>query len=723
MSTPTSDVVPARPGAASRGRRRFLGEILVAQGIISQGQLDDALERQKATKNVRIGRMLIDLGYVTEALLADAVADQLRLPTVDLASVEISPEALQRVPRDLALKHRILPWMVDGRDLYLITADPTDMATIDAIGFKTGMRIKPVVAVESELGSAIERHYAPEEVQQVATTEAINLADQLAVVDEDDPSTGTSEDELERSAQAGPVIRLVNSVLADAIRAGATGIHIEPQQKGVSLRYRIDGALRHVITMPKRSQAKIVSRIKFTAHMDVAERRKPQEGRTRIVLNGASYDMRVSTMPTADGEKVVIRIVALDRATLAFDELGIEADTLEELKSLLRRPQGLMLVAGPAGSGKTTTLYAALSFLTSETTNIVTIEDPIEYRLAGVNQVAVSDRAGLTLALGLRSLLRQDPNVVMVGELRDLETAQIALEAAQTGQLVLSTIAAGDAAGAAARLVEMGVPAYMVASSLVGVIGQRLVRRLCACQQVQHGAHAHSGCEHCGFSGYRGRTAVVELLRVTPRIRRALTSGATADDVRAVALGGGMRTMLEDGERKVARGVTTSEELLRVVPPREIDDGAPCAAGAVSPQAPDRHGAAGRRRPRILVVDADVAWTDRIRAVLSREPIDVAVAATPADTLAVVNRDPPDLIVMELRGMPGLTGLELLRRLRANLATVRTGVFFLTNVDDPEAEVRALDAGADDYLRAPVNPELLLGRVRRALMRMHLLSS
>ena len=313
MSTPTSDVVPARPGAASRGRRRFLGEILVAQGIISQGQLDDALERQKATKNVRIGRMLIDLGYVTEALLADAVADQLRLPTVDLASVEISPEALQRVPRDLALKHRILPWMVDGRDLYLITADPTDMATIDAIGFKTGMRIKPVVAVESELGSAIERHYAPEEVQQVATTEAINLADQLAVVDEDDPSTGTSEDELERSAQAGPVIRLVNSVLADAIRAGATGIHIEPQQKGVSLRYRIDGALRHVITMPKRSQAKIVSRIKFTAHMDVAERRKPQEGRTRIVLNGASYDMRVSTMPTADGEKVVIRIVALDR--------------------------------------------------------------------------------------------------------------------------------------------------------------------------------------------------------------------------------------------------------------------------------------------------------------------------------------------------------------------------------------------------------------------------
>jgi type IV pilus assembly protein PilB len=673
MSTPTSDVVPARPGAASRGRRRFLGEILVAQGIISQGQLDDALERQKATKNVRIGRLLIDLGYVTEALLADAVADQLRLPTVDLASVEISPEALQRVPRDLALKHRILPWMVDGRDLYLITADPTDMATIDAIGFKTGMRIKPVVAVESELGSAIERHYAPEEVQQVATTEAINLADQLAV--------------------------------------------------GVNLRYRIDGALRHVITMPKRSQAKIVSRIKFTAHMDVAERRKPQEGRTRIVLNGASYDMRVSTMPTADGEKVVIRIVALDRATLAFDELGIEADTLEELKSLLRRPQGLMLVAGPAGSGKTTTLYAALSFLTSETTNIVTIEDPIEYRLAGVNQVAVSDRAGLTLALGLRSLLRQDPNVVMVGELRDLETAQIAFEAAQTGQLVLSTIAAGDAAGAAARLVEMGVPAYMVASSLVGVIGQRLVRRLCACQQVQHGAHAHSGCEHCGFSGYRGRTAVVELLRVTPRIRRALTSGATADDVRAVALGGGMRTMLEDGERKVARGVTTSEELLRVVPPREIDDGAPCAAGAVSPQAPDRHGAAGRRRPRILVVDADVAWTDRIRAVLSREPIDVAVAATPADTLAVVNRDPPDLIVMELRGMPGLTGLELLRRLRANLATVRTGVFFLTNVDDPEAEVRALDAGADDYLRAPVNPELLLGRVRRALMRMHLLSS
>jgi len=574
----TADPLPVPPPLRipARNRRRFLGEMLVAQGIISPEQLEEALRLQKkADKATRIGRLLVELGYVTELQLADLIADQFRLPSADLTTLEVSPDAVARVPRELAVKHRCLPLLVEGRDLHLITADPTDVQALDAIGFKTGLRVRPVVAAESEVASAIERYYAVsgETTSQVSLDTAA-LADQLAVVDEaDGDAAANSEEELERAAQTGPVIRLVNSIIADAIRAGASDIHVEPQQKGVNLRYRVDGALRHVITMPKRSQAKIVSRVKIVSHMDIAERRKPQDGRTRIVVGGSAYDLRVSTLPTADGEKVVVRILAQDRAKISLEELGFDEESLAFFRDLLRRPQGLILVTGPTGSGKTSTLYAALNYLASETTNIVTIEDPIEYRLAGINQVAVSDRAGLTFATGLRSILRQDPNIVMVGEIRDVETAHIAFQAAQTGHLVLSTLHTNDAPSAVTRLVEMGVPAYLVASSVIAVQAQRLVRRLCACRTALPDGRAEPvGCEACRHTGYRGRVAVHELLRLTPRVRTALLSHASSDFVRQVARASGMRTMFEDGERKIALGVTTMEEVLRVVPPPEKEE-------------------------------------------------------------------------------------------------------------------------------------------------------
>jgi type IV pilus assembly protein PilB len=549
--------------------------MLVAQGIISPDQLEEVLRLQKSDKGTRIGRLMVELGYVTELQLADLIADQLRLPSVDLATLDISADAVSRIPHDLAVKHRCLPWMVEGRDLHLLTADPTDVQALDTIGFKTGLRVRPVVAAESEVIGAIERHYAAAgEVTSQVGLETAALADQLAVVDEEDGDPApNSEEELERAAQAGPVIRLVNSIIADAIRAGASDIHVEPQQKGVTLRYRVDGALRHVITMPKRSQAKIVSRVKIVAHMDIAERRKPQDGRSRIVVGGDAYDLRVSTLPTADGEKVVVRILAQDRAKISLEELGFDEESLAFFRDLLRRPQGLILVTGPTGSGKTSTLYAALNFLASETTNIVTIEDPIEYRLAGINQVAVSERAGLTFATGLRSILRQDPNIVMVGEIRDVETAHIAFQAAQTGHLVLSTLHTNDAPSAVTRLVEMGVPAYLVASSVIAVQAQRLVRRLCACRRpLPDGRAEPVGCESCRHTGYRGRVAVHELLRLTPRVRTALLSHASSDFLRQVARASGMRTMFEDGERKITLGATTMEEVLRVVPPPEKED-------------------------------------------------------------------------------------------------------------------------------------------------------
>lgn len=719
---------PSYDARAAQGpkvnRRRRLGEMLITQGIISPDQLTEVLELQRTEKSTRIGQLLIELGYVTETQLADLIADQLRLPSADLTSIELSPDAVARVPRELAIKHRCLPWMIQGRDLLLVTADPTDVAAIDAIGFATGLRVKPVVAAESEVVAAIERCYSVDEPDPETTFERVELADQFAIIDDIEDEGAGAEEDLQRAAQAGPVIKLVNSILADAITCGASDIHIEPQQKGVNLRYRIDGALRHIATMPKRSQAKIVSRIKIAAHMDIAERRRPQDGRTRTVLGSHSFDLRVSTLPTADGEKVVIRILEQDRAKIALEDLGFEDETLESFRALLRRPQGLILVTGPTGSGKTSTLYAALNFLTAETTNIVTIEDPVEYRLAGINQVAVSDRAGLTFATGLRSILRQDPNVVMVGEIRDLETAQVAFHAAQTGHLVLSTLHTNDAPGAVTRLVDMGVPAYLVASSVIAVQAQRLVRRLCSCKTVHpDGTAGANGCEQCRFTGYKGRMAVHELLSLTPRVRTVLMSEPSSDAVRRVARNYGMRTMFEDGERKVARGLTTVDELLRVVPPPEADD-----EDAVTREAGSLESKPGAlpppialpraaRAPRVLIIDADEATARSVQQVLTAEHFDTFVVGSPREGLAVVYRESPDLVLADIVGVPGSDGLDLLRKLKGHLATCQVPVVMVSTLGHVQAEVKAIDAGAEDFLRKPVDPKLLLSRIRRALLR------
>jgi len=564
-----------RPGSPSAGRRRFLGEMLVQQGIISNDQLQEVLKLQEAEKGARIGRLLIDHAYVTETQLAELIADQLRIPCVDVAAVSIAPEIIKLLPRELAVKHLCLPWFKERRQIGLVMADPTNVSTIDAVGFALGLTVQPLVAAETQVVAALARYYGADELAAsvVTTFEQIDLTSQLALVDEVEPDRHADAADALTAANTGPVIKLVNGILADAIRAEASDIHIEPQEKGVALRYRVDGALRHVITMPKRAQLKIASRVKIMAHMDIAERRKPQDGRMRLVLDGAVYNLRVSTLPTADGEKLVIRILVQSRAHGKLEDLGFEADVLASLKELLRRPQGMILVTGPTGSGKTSTLYASLNVLRDETRNIVTIEDPIEYRLPGVSQVAVAEKAGLTFAAGLRSILRQDPDIVMVGEIRDPETAKVAFQAAQTGHLVLATLHTNDAASAVTRLLEMGVPAYLVASSVIAVQAQRLVRRFCSCRTADtggtDGTPTPTGCEACRSTGLRGRTGIFELLRVTPKVRAVLLSGGSDDDIRAAAVASGMRTMFEDGQFKVKHGVTDMSEVLRVVLPPE----------------------------------------------------------------------------------------------------------------------------------------------------------
>ena len=702
-----------------KSRRRFVGEMLVDQGVITQQQLAEVLARQKTEKGGRIGRLLVDLGYATEAQICEVVAEQLNIPAADLVAVDIPNEVLNRVTKELATKYLCLPWFVEGRELYLIMADPTNVTAADAVAFHTGLKVRPVVAPETEVAEAIVKFYAAEE-SSLAQFDSIDLADQLSVVSDQEVEPG--DENLEQAAQTVPLVKLVNAVIADATRAGASDIHIEPQEKGVTLRYRVDGLLRQVMTMPKRVQGKVISRIKIMSHMDISERRKPQDGRTFVRIGGKNYDLRVSTLPTAEGEKCVMRILVQDRAKVALSELGFEPDVLASFQEVLERPQGMILVTGPTGSGKTSTLYAALNFLRDEATNIVTVEDPIEYRLAGINQVAVSDKAGLTFAAGLRSILRQDPDVVMVGEIRDLETAHVAFQAAQTGHLVLSTLHTNDAPSAITRLVEMGIPAYVVSSSVLAVQAQRLVRRLCECKVVREdGVAASKGCDLCRFTGFKGRMGVYELMRVTPRVRSVLIARGSDDVVRRAAQATGMRSMYQDGLRKVAHGLTTEEEVRRVVPPDDVDDREGAAESvAVAIPAPLSPDTASKKPVRVLVVDDDAALLEVLRETLESERYEVVTASNGVDALASVYLERPDLILTDLR-MPGMDGLELLKKLRHDLSTCQIPVVFLTMVESLDAEAHALDLGADDYISKPVEKARLLSRVRRAIFRAHLM--
>jgi type IV pilus assembly protein PilB len=704
---------------APRSRRKFLGEMLVDGGVITPSQLDEALALQSKEKGGRLGRILVDIGYATEVQICEVVADQLQIPAADLAAVDIPNEILNLVSKELALKHVVLPWFTEGRDLYLIMADPTNIAAADAIAFSTGLKVKSVIAPESEVLIALQRFYAAEETQ-LAQFENVNLTEQLSIVSEDETEIAADED-AEKAAQGAPVVKLVNAIFADAIRAGASDIHIEPQEKGLNLRYRVDGLLRQVMTMPRRVQTRVISRVKITAHMDIAERRKPQDGRTRIVVGGKPYDMRVSTLPTTEGEKIVIRILVQDRAKVALEDLGFEPEVLATLRELLRRPQGMILVTGPTGSGKTSTLYAALNYLAGETTNIVTVEDPVEYRLAGVNQVAVSEKSGLSFAAGLRSILRQDPNVVMVGEIRDAETAQIAFQAAQTGHLVLSTLHTNDAPAAVTRLVEMGVPAYLVASSVIAVQAQRLVRKLCECKVKQpDGTAKPRGCESCRGSGFRGRVAIYELMRVTPRVRSVLLARGSEDLVRNAARASGSQTMFTDGQRKVARGITTIEEILRAVPPDEPDEETAIFSDAQPVPSSLSREVRRARKSRILVVEDDAAMRDALSDLLTAESYEVVTAETGMEARTRIYETNPDLILSDLL-MPGMSGIELLEKIRGDLSTRHIPVVFLTASQGMDDEVHAFSLGADDYLTKPVPDRLLLGRIRRSLLRAHLL--
>lgn len=556
-----------------------IGEMLVKANLITPEQLTDAIALQKSTGG-RIGSILVKLGYVSEEQIASYLGRQYGVPPVDLGKATIDPDILKLIPAEIARKYLLIPLGRSGSALTVAMADPSDIFAIDEVRFITGHNIQPMVAPDTSIRNALNRHY---ETAGFARNLIRDFEQNEPGIAEPD-RRGVDLAELYRATEEAPVVKLVNLLLTDAINKGASDIHLEPYEKAFRIRFRLDGVLYEVMAPPLTLHAAVTSRIKIMARLDIAERRMPQDGRIKVKMQERELDLRVSTVPTLFGEKVVMRL--LDRASLELDmtKLGFESTALGMFEKAILAPYGMILATGPTGSGKTTTLYSALNRLNRIGTNIMTAEDPIEYNLTGINQTQVKSDIGLTFATLLRSFLRQDPDIIMVGEIRDFETAEIAIKAALTGHLVLSTVHTNDAISTVGRLISMGVPAYLVSASLSLLLAQRLVRRLCAECRTEVSVSASvledigfssqeakrvtcyrgKGCVSCRDTGYRGRIGLYEVVLLNEQMREAILNGASVPDLRALQNKYGMKSLRESGLQKIRDGVTTVEEVVRV---------------------------------------------------------------------------------------------------------------------------------------------------------------
>jgi len=563
---------------------RAVGEILVAQGVVTREKIDEALSVQ-AERGGRLGEVLVSNKACTEEQILKALAAQLELPyQMRLNPDEVSQDLVKLVPINFAKQARLLPLRIDTdgeRQAVVALADPLDTGTLDSVRLLLDAPIAPLLVPSQAILDAINLVY----------DRAANEAEQLVGDMESDLDTVAHEleepQDLLDSSDEAPIIRLVNSLLFRAAKERASDIHIEPQEKDICVRFRVDGVLQEVIRPPKRFQNSIISRVKIMGGLNIAEKRLPQDGRIRVKLAGRDIDIRLSTTPIVYGERIVMRLLDKSAVLLDLAEIGMDTDQLAKMESLIHKSHGIVLVTGPTGSGKTTTLYAALSKINAPDLNIMTIEDPVEYQLKGISQTPVNPKIELTFANGLRSFLRQDPDVIMVGEIRDLETAEIAIQASLTGHLVFSTVHTNDAAGAITRLVDMGVEPFLVASSLVGVLAQRLVRVLCkdcrepyfptaeelreinlTTEQVRKVAggklYRPVGCDHCNGTGYRGRAGIYEIMMLDDDIRQLVLKNVDSGTIKKTASQKGMKSLMDDGAAKVLRGVTSVAEVLSV---------------------------------------------------------------------------------------------------------------------------------------------------------------
>lgn len=556
-----------------------IGDILIEQGLITPQQLEEVLKMQSAGNKKRIGEILVELGTISREELFEVLQYIYEAEYVDLSTYVIDPEVISLIPEKVALQYRLIPLSINDNELVVAMANPLDVYAIDFVRGHTKIKkIKTMLAAEDDILSAINSYYELGEYEDIIE----KLGTEITFKEEEDEDL----QKLEAISKGAPIIQLVNILIVQGVKDRASDIHIEPNERGLLIRFRIDGMLHDNRILPNKIKAAIISRVKILAKMDIAERRLPQDGRFQVKFGIREVDLRVSTIPTVFGEKVVLRILDKSKGLIELKNLGFLAEQLDQFKSIILKSYGIILLTGPTGSGKTTTLYAALNKVNSNEKNIITVEDPVEYKLNRVNQIQILPKIDLTFANALRSILRQDPDVIMIGEIRDTETAQIAVQAALTGHLVLSTLHTNDAASALTRLIDMGIEPFLISSSVIGVIAQRLVRVICEkCKEeyvpsegILYGLkikdrlnndskiklYRGKGCSFCKNTGYYGRTSIYELIVLDEEIKSLIVTKASSNVINELALKNGMKTLKDSGMEKVLQGITTIEEVLRV---------------------------------------------------------------------------------------------------------------------------------------------------------------
>ncbi|MBN2381618.1 Flp pilus assembly complex ATPase component TadA [bacterium] len=768
---------------------------LLEKEIIVQNQVDLVLQKLEQKPELIVDDLLIELGLIDELTLAQMKSEFFNVPFIDLIDTAVDLEAAEIVPEQFARKHLCLPYHRSGNIINLALYQPRNISVIQDVEFGSGNRVIPHVATRSAIERSIETAFHINEgisnvLQNITLDSDLEFSEQEH--DGEEATPDLLEDEA-RLTEDAPVIKMVNMIVVDAVKKGISDIHLEPHEKFLQVRGRFDGWLKTMMQAPKWMQSPIISRIKIMAKIDISEKRKPQDGKIRLKVDKREIDLRVSTLPTRHGEKVVIRILDQSKSLVSLDKLGMNPTIESQVYAAIQKPQGMILVTGPTGSGKTTSLYSFLAAVQDESLNIVTIEDPIEYELKGINQVQINERAGLTFAASLRSILRQDPNIIMVGEIRDHETAEIAIKAAQTGHLVFSTLHTNDTVSTITRLVDIGIEPFLVSSSVLLIIAQRLVRKICpnckkeytppdwVIHQLKLARHKDityyhgEGCEECNQSGYRGRIGMYEVLAMTPKLRERITARENEDVIKQEAINEGMIPLINDSIQKIRAGITTPEEVAKVIHVEELASSAFCprcekptqpefkscpycgqilnlfcesckkklepdwsmcpfcgtqvtkpadfitpdqAKDEVSarPQPPPDLKARGLTKPKVLVVDDEPKIQLMVKASLKQINCEVITANNGEEGLIMVEKHTPNLVISDIN-MPRMNGFDFCKAMRRNILTAFIPFIMLTSRDSAEDKLKGFQLGTDDYMTKPFDYKELQARVQRLLNR------
>ncbi len=698
----------------------LLIETLIKQRLLTREQLQDAKDKQIGAKRP-IHELLVEMGFIKEEDMIKASSKVFKMPILNLKKEFVDTSLTEIISYEMAKRYGVFPVRRENGVLVVAMSDPLDVIALDDIRTITEMDIKPILSTKSDISMNIEKYYHSDET----------LYDLLKNIVEDTKVEVIKEDkEFKEHLDLGmlnrkqsPVVTLVNLILSEAVKARASDIHIEPQKDSFSVRYRVDGNLKNIMKVPIKLYSFVVARIKIISDLDIAESRKPQDGRTMISVYGRNIDLRISMIPTYYGEKIVLRLLDTEEAKVQLDKLGFTESELNLFKEMINRPQGMILITGPTGSGKTSTICSSLNFIKSETKNIITIEDPIEYLVDGLNQIQINPVKGITFANGLRSILRQDPNVIFIGEIRDRETAEIAFKSSLTGHLVFSTLHTNNSISTITRLLDIGLEPYLISSSVVLIVAQRLVRVICSNCKEPHTPDKNladkfriyigelnikefykgRGCERCGFTGFFGRTAVFEILKINEKLRNLISKKSSEDLILKEAENSGLRLLVKSGIEKVSAGITTLEELARVIDVIERDK-------------VHRTSLESKGNLKILVADDEEDILKVLEMRLNDAGYEVIKARNGKEAVKYAFKEKPDLIVMDVM-MPDMDGFEATKILRSNLETAVIPILLLTAKKDNESELKGFDAGADDYVTKPYDENKLLARIKMLLRR------